>query len=150
LGKLVLLSIHPQFVEKILLGEKRVELRRRKPRIDTGDAVLIYSTNPVGKLAGMACVDSVVTLSVSSLWSQVRGCAGVSRSDFDTYFSGLEQGIGIFLTDTIRFRKPIPLWRLRQLWPGFHPPQSFRYFDWQQVAMLRIPEIAPTLARRAG
>ena len=34
---MLLLSIRPEFVEKIFAGEKRVELRRRRPRLQSGE-----------------------------------------------------------------------------------------------------------------
>lgn len=47
----IILSIHPEYVEKILAGEKTVELRRLLPRQNV-EKIYIYSTSPVKKIVG--------------------------------------------------------------------------------------------------
>ncbi len=42
--KTVLISIHPKWVEKIASGEKTVEVRKTKPKIDTPFKCYIYET----------------------------------------------------------------------------------------------------------
>ena len=37
--KILLLSIKPKYAKKILAGNKTVELRKNKPKIDRGDIV---------------------------------------------------------------------------------------------------------------
>ncbi len=42
--KAVMLSIRPEWCEKILNGEKTVEIRKTKPKIETPFKVYIYCT----------------------------------------------------------------------------------------------------------
>jgi predicted transcriptional regulator len=58
------------------------------------------------------------------LWQSVREVAGVSRREFDDYFTGLYSSVAIWLTDVARFRYPIPLTELRAMLHGFQPPQG--------------------------
>lgn len=148
--RLALLSVHPEFADKILTGEKTVELRRRRLRLALGDALLLYSTLPCGNLVGLAWVDSVVALPTATLWHRVANCARVDRARFNAYFSGRSEGVGIFLVNPIRFRQPIPLWRMRKIWPGFHPPQTIRFFNWDDTEALGLPELTVALSRRAA
>lgn len=46
MAKAVLISIRPEWVEKILTGEKSLELRKTKPKLKTPFKVYIYCTNP--------------------------------------------------------------------------------------------------------
>jgi predicted transcriptional regulator len=64
----VLLSINPQFVEKIINGEKKFEYRKRifKRKVDT---VIIYSTMPEGKIIGEFKVNRILKERPCELWS---------------------------------------------------------------------------------
>jgi predicted transcriptional regulator len=125
----LLLSIHPHYADGILAGVKRVELRRRLPRIAAGDAVVIYATVPTTAVVGFFTVESVERLPLGPLWRRVRDVAGVTRAEYLAYFDGLVEGVAIFVRKAQRLSQPLPLRQLRALWPGFHPPQGFRYLD---------------------
>ena len=145
LPKTLLLSIRPRFVEQILEGKKTVELRRLRPRILPGQPLLIYCTVPVKALSAVAWTSGVLVAPPVLLWQQTRSIAGVSREEFDAYFAGAKAAFGLQLSSKLAIRKPVPLSTLKQLIPGFHPPQSFRYLTADQVAGLPVPELAEVL-----
>ena len=60
IGNALLLSIHPEYAEKIFDGTKRVELRRVRPRLQNGDLVIVYVSSPVKAVCGAFRVDNVV------------------------------------------------------------------------------------------
>ena len=125
----LLLSMRRDSLTGYLPGVKRVELRRRMPRIGAHDSVVIYATAPVMAVVGFFAVDSVQRLPLGPLWRRVQDMAGVTRSEYRNYFDGLTEGVGIFVGNAVRFSQPLPLSELRLLWPRFHPPQGFRYLD---------------------
>lgn len=131
--QMLLLSIHPTYVEKIFQGDKQVELRRRRPRSQPGDWIAVYSTLPVKQLVGVVQVKEVRVKSPESLWRGVREISGITRREFVKYFADSPQAIGIMIHDPILFSKPVPLGQLREHWEGFHPPQGFRYLTDEQV-----------------
>src|SRR6266700_1632925 len=118
---MLLLSIRPKYVDAILSGAKRVELRRRRPQINCGRA-LIYATAPQMALVASFQVASVIRAPLALLWQSVCSVAGVSRREFNAYFDGLQSGVAIQIADLTTFR-PIPLDDLRAALNGFHPPQ---------------------------
>jgi predicted transcriptional regulator len=134
----LLLSIRPRFVDGILQGVKRVELRRRLPRIGANDTVLIYATVPTAALVGFFTVESVNRLPLRTLWRQVRDIASVTRAEYLDYFDGLDEGVGIFISDAVPFSHPIPLSELRRLGSEFLPPQGFRYISPSGLELLRL------------
>lgn len=140
---MLLLSIQPRYVDAILDGSKQFELRRRKPKAESGPA-LIYSSAPRMELVASFQIASVTRAPLGLLWQLVRESAGVSRREFDTYFHGLESGVAIEIEDVARLRQPVPLCDLRSAWRGFHPPQSFRYINQTDLDKLTKP------ARRAA
>jgi predicted transcriptional regulator len=135
-GDVLLISIRPEYANKIFDGSKTVELRRVRPRLESGDWVLVYVSTPVQALVGMFQVDKVVAARPDHLWSLVRSRAGISREQFDLYYKGTELGYGIFLKITRQLPEPIYLGYLRQLLSGFHPPQSYRYITSVQASLI--------------
>ncbi|MHB1035016.1 MAG: hypothetical protein ACYC35_15220 [Pirellulales bacterium] len=129
-----MLSVHPRFANGILAGTKRVELRRRSPRV--ADAVVLYATSPVKAVVGAFTIESIVRLPLGLLWRQVRGIAEVTRAEYLDYFNGLTEGVGIFVGHVVSLDRPVPLPELRRLWPGFHPPQGFQYLGDSEYKML--------------
>ncbi len=137
---MLLLSIRPRFVDAILAGAKRVELRRRKPRAESGHA-LIYATSPRMELVASFRVASVVHAPLELLWQSYGDLAGITRGEFDAYFAGLQFGVAISIAEITKFSQPVRLEVIRETWNGFHPPQGFRYLDWADVAKLGISEL---------
>lgn len=123
--EVLLLSVRPTFVRRILEGTKTVELRRIRPQVVPGQHVLIYSSAPTMALLASAVVERLDAASPDSLWSKVAGSAGVSRAEYDAYFRDAERSVAIWLGGVAAFDRPIPLEELRQRWPWFRPPQSF-------------------------
>jgi predicted transcriptional regulator len=125
----LLLSIHPEFAEKVFTGEKSVELRRTKPRVKKGDRVLVYVSSPVKSLVGFFEVENVVNDHPDSLWTKVSQEAGVTREQFRDYYAGASEGYAIFICKRRRFRYPLNLNVLRERFAIFSPPQSYRYLE---------------------
>jgi predicted transcriptional regulator len=125
--KAILLSIRPRFAQQIFMGSKTVELRRRAPRLESGDVVLVYETSPTKAIVGWATVKGVETTTPSALWARVKDEAGVTRSEFDAYFAGAATATAIYLFGASKLKAPVELDAMRKLWPWLRPPQSYRY-----------------------
>lgn len=119
----VLMSIHPQYCEAILAGEKTVELRRRRPSFTTGTRVLIYSTSPERRLHGAFNVGGVIEGEPSSLWEAIKHRAGVDRETFNAYFAGCDAAYAIEVENPRRI--PPAVLPIR-------PPQSYQFLSPQQ------------------
>jgi predicted transcriptional regulator len=125
---ILLLSIRPEYANKIFDRTKTVELRRVRPRLlNEGDRVVVYVSSPQQAVVGSFKVDNIVEKPVTELWEEVEKLAGISHEDFYDYYQGVKLGIGIFLKDIHRFSQPVELHRLRNKLPNLKPPQSFRY-----------------------
>jgi len=123
----VVFSIKPQYSEKILDGQKTVELRRRFPMdVPAGTKALIYSTSPTRALTGLAEIDEVLKGTPASIWKNFAGEACIEKADFDAYFAGAESGFVIKLSHATPLTRPFDLSELRERF-SFEPPQSFLY-----------------------
>lgn len=121
----VLLSIKPEFAEKILSGEKKFEYRKAVFKRDV-QTVIIYATSPVARLVGEFEIDGVLKESPCKLWNKTKESSGISRGFFDDYFSGRDYGYAIKVGKVKRYNKPlIP----SSIIEKFVAPQSFRYVD---------------------
>ena len=130
----LLISIKPKFAERIFAGTKKVELRRKCPRLSGGDRVMVYISSPIKALAGQFTVERLLQASPDELWTTIKDTAGVTRDEFDKYYRGTDIGYAIFLSESTRLDKPIGLEALRKIWEGFHPPQSYLYLTQERLS----------------
>lgn len=117
--------IKPVYIEKILQGEKRYELRRSLPRIKI-EYVFLYATTPVCKVVGYAKVGDTFDEMKESLWQRVAVQAGVDESVYLSYFDGKENACALELLDVYRFLEPF---HPNEIEDSFVVPQSFRYIE---------------------
>jgi len=124
----VLLSVSPEFAEKIIAGTKTVEIRRRFPAVPVGTWLYFYVTLPVGKIGGRAKVVDVDVAPPARLWENHHAKVGITRARFDQYFGSRPSGVAVCI-EAYETLESISLERLRIAFPGFTVPQSFRYLD---------------------
>ena len=119
----VLLSIKPEFAEKILNGTKRFEFHKgifKNPQIST---VVIYATMPLGKVVGQFRIESILSDEPESLWKKTKAQV-FSKQFYDSYYSGREKAYAIKIGEVERYKEPIPI---SALGSNIKPPQSYLY-----------------------
>lgn len=130
-------SIKPRFAEKILSGEKSVELRRVRPAAaKAGTLVVLYASSPVCQVVGTGRVKAIDTASPTAIWERHRDTLGLPRSEYRAYFAGVSRAVAILLEDVCTLSSTVTLTSLRARLDGFEPPQSFRYLDAQATRSL--------------
>ncbi|GKW23461.1 hypothetical protein PEC311524_10550 [Pectobacterium carotovorum subsp. carotovorum] len=120
----VLLSIKPEFVEKILDGSKRFEFRKGMFKNPDVKSVVIYSTMPVGKVVAEFDIDDVIEDKPSKVWNKTKKHAGISKNFFDEYFGSKEKAFAIKIGDLRVYETPL---QLSALGENITAPQSYRY-----------------------
>ena len=126
----LMLSVKPEYAEKLLRGDKTVELRRVRPRrIERGDVVLLYATAPKAVFVGYCRIAEILLDSPTALWPRVEGSAGVTQDEYFRYFHAADRAIGIVVESPVAFSVEISLDDTRKYLPGFMPPRSFRYLS---------------------
>lgn len=138
MSSILLLSIRPEYANKIFDSNKTVELRRVRPRLlNEGDLVLIYVSSPIKAVVGSFKVDYIIEKPPRELWEEVKDKAGISKGKFYEYYQGTSKGIGIFFKDIHRFREQVELQSLRKKLPELKPPQSYRYMTAKQLKIVK-------------
>lgn len=120
----VLLSIKPEYAEKIFRGEKRFEFRKNIFKRADISQVVVYVTMPVGKVVGEFDIDGVIEGSPKKVWAETKMHAGITSSFFSEYFTGRHRAFAIKVGGTRLYDKPLSLSDLAE---GLVAPQSYRY-----------------------
>lgn len=126
-GKSVIafMPIRPEYVIRIVTGEKHFEFRRTSIRLDLTHLV-IYSSSPVRRIVGLAEVNCVEVSTPSALWEKTKHAAGISRRRFREYFHGAKLAVAISLGCVFPLARELDPEHVAN---GFTIPQSFRYVD---------------------
>ena len=118
-----LISIKPVFAQKIIAGEKTIELRKSSMGLKPNDVVVVYSSAPEQQIAFWFRIGEIETLTTKEMWSRYRGRLGISQKDYDAYFEGSNTATGIHIDDLHKIN-PIPLAAIKSAVEGFVPPQG--------------------------
>jgi predicted transcriptional regulator len=122
-----MLSIKPEYVARILSGEKTYEYRRRVFRKADVDKIVIYSTSPQSAVVAEADIDRVLEAPPEDLWRRTGTSGGIGKEKFMAYFHDVDTAYAIKLKDVIRLKTPQVL---SEYAPSVkRPPQSFVYLD---------------------
>jgi len=122
----IVLSIKPEFAERILEGKKTIELRRRFSTRWSGHRVNLYASGPVRSLVGEATIKRVHSGDRDEIWERFHKFMGCTRVQFDEYTKGTAEIFAIELDDVQPYRERLPLvqashWIDEEL----VPPQSY-------------------------
>lgn len=119
----VLLSIKPEFAEKIFNGTKKFEFRRSIFKNDQIKTVVVYASSPLQSVIGEFEIDHIIYDELTNLWQQTHEFAGIEKDYFFHYFSDKQQGYAIVIKKTRVYQKPLSLKENFNMLP----PQSFAY-----------------------
>lgn len=119
----VILSIKPEFVEKIFSGEKQYEYRKIlfKQKVDT---IYIYASRPVSKIVGEFKIDDIVYDTPENIWEMTKLQSGVTKKFFDKYYKGKDKAVALKIKDCKEYEEEV---NPESLVSDFRVPQSFIY-----------------------
>jgi predicted transcriptional regulator len=121
----VILSIQPEFADKIFNHTKKYEYRKVMFYPDA-KKVYVYCTEPTSKIIGYFVIDDIIQGSPSNVWRKTSKQSGITKKYFDDYFSGYNKAYAIKIKLAKLFKKPI---EPKNVINGFRAPQSFMYTD---------------------
>lgn len=124
----LILAIKPKFLEKILTGEKKVEIRRKFAKKWIGHKISLYASTPIRALVGEALIKNVVKGNPESIWRNLNFEIGCTKEDFDNYTAGADQVYAIILSEVRPYRENLPISQISHLVnkdKELKPPQSY-------------------------
>lgn len=119
----VILSIKPEFANKIFSGNKKFEFRRSIFKNREISKVIVYASSPVSKVIGEFEIGEILFKNVDSLWQETKEFSGITEEYFYKYFIGKENGFALKIKKAKKYKKELCL---RETY-GITPPQSFAY-----------------------
>ncbi len=141
----VLLSIKPEFAEKILSSQKKYEFRKTPIRkADSVENVILYASSPVQRIVGSFEIQQIINESPSALWEQYGGDSGITgRERFMDYYSGKQEGYAIEIGNPQRLLTAIDP---TEHFDDFTPPVSFQYVNGEFESLLEQDAEEPPVA----
>ena len=121
----VLLSIKPEYAEKIFNGTKKYEFSRSVFKNQNIKTVVVYASSPVQRVIGEFEIEKIINEDLRQLWNKTKEFSGISEDFFFEYFNNKEKGYAIKIKQTRRYVKSLSLRDDFKL----TPPQSYMYLD---------------------
>ncbi|WPL38892.1 ASCH domain-containing protein [Malacoplasma iowae] len=118
----ILLSVKPEYSEKIFNGVKKFEYRKSLAKKDV-NRILIYTTSPIKLIIGEVEVIEKISLEVTKLWAKTQNYSGISKKKYLWYFNGNTNASAYKLGKITKYETPKTLdqFGVKQA------PQSFVY-----------------------
>mgnify|MGYP005608728633 CR=1 FL=1 len=123
-SKTIILSIHPTHIDKILLGEKRYEYRKRIPQ--DINYLIVYATSPIKKVVAIIEVDMVIKDIPQNIWNVTQNESGVSYEFFMNYFNNVSIGCAIKFRKIYKLPTPIDITVIDGVKSA---PQAYQYVN---------------------
>ena len=121
----VLLSIKPEFAEKIFDGTKKYEFRKSIFKNTDVQTVVVYASSPVQRVIGEFTIDRILNDDLDSIWDETAPYSGITHDFYMSYFANKEKAYAIKIRNTKRYS------RARRLsdYNIQYAPQSFAYIQ---------------------
>jgi predicted transcriptional regulator len=120
----VVLSIKPEFANKIFDGTKKFEFRKAIFKNDKIKTVIVYSSSPVQQVIGEFEIERIINHDIDTLWGLTHQESGITEDYFYKYFADRVEGFAIQIKKVKKYRTPKCLRADFNLFP----PQSFAYY----------------------
>lgn len=103
--KAVLLSIKPEFAEKIFAGTKKFEFRKIIFKHRNINKIIVYASSPIKKVIGEFIIDDIIIEDIDTLWNTTYEYSGITKEVYQKYFKNREKAYAIKIGKTIRYEK---------------------------------------------
>lgn len=137
MSKAVLISIRPEWCRKIMDGQKTIEVRKTRPKMDPPFKCYIYRTVRGGVIGEFVCDEIISIDGAGRIPSDAARPTCLEPAELHQYL-GAAVGYGWHISNLKIYNHPRNLWEftgLRQVkfgWepvPVSRPPQSWRYVE---------------------
>lgn len=134
----ILLSLKPEFARRIVIGSKRVEIRRKFAKKWEGYNVCLYSSRGESALVGEARIEMIDNGSPEDIWIRYSSEIGSTQDEFWEYVGMAKEVYAIILTDVKPYKASVPISQLSHILDNeLKPPQSYFLLDnnlnWSQA-----------------
>lgn len=118
----IILSIHPNHIEKIFSGEKMYEYRKYLP--EGIKYIIVYATAPIKLVVAIIEIEKIIKGNIEDVWNTTHEHAGITRSFYLRYFNKYQIAYAAQFKSVHKLKTPMPLSNIES---NIHAPQSFIY-----------------------
>lgn len=121
----VLLSIKPEYANKIFDGTKKFEYRRTIFKRDDVKKILVYASSPIQKIIGEFEIAGLLKDYTEYLWQETSEHSGITKKFYDEYFRDKMYANAIEVGEVTKYDNPKTLadYNIKTA------PQSFVYIE---------------------
>lgn len=116
--KYCIMSIKPEFYEKIKNGKKLVEYRKVAPK--GYNKIIFYVSAPIKKILGYIEIEKIITDTPENIWKKTQNIGGIEAEYFFDYSRNKKNISAIYIKSLIQFKAPLIL-------KEFTPPQNYLF-----------------------
>ncbi|MEA2003790.1 MAG: hypothetical protein U9O53_02415 [archaeon] len=120
-----MISFKEEYLKAMYDGLKLHEFRRRFSKVGYEFYSLIYVSSPVSAVTAIIKFDSVIYGDIEKMIRLRQSHKFSSDDNLRAYFEDLNMGYALPVLSVKMLDEPVDLKTLRQLIPGFLPPQSY-------------------------
>jgi len=122
----LMMSVQPKYLNRIMNGDKVIELRKKFNHKWVERRITLYSTSPSKAIIGYAVIQKVISNTPEKIWEQYGEELGCSHLEFKEYTGSLDKVFAIKLANVTPYKSPIFLSQLSNfLSADLTPPQSY-------------------------
>jgi predicted transcriptional regulator len=127
LSNKLVMSMRPEYADRIFSRHKRVEFRKKFSLKWRGCRAVVYGTQPLGSLMGEVTMRNITCDTPNAIWEHFGAMGGCSHQEFAAYVGSSPSVYAIELSDVTPYISPIGLSQVSHLInEDLRPPQSFR------------------------
>lgn len=104
--KKIFLSVKPQYVHKILSGEKKYEYRRVIFKDKTVKHLLIYASFPIQRVVAECEIKCIEEGCPEEIWERTNQFGGIVKKQFTDYFKYCSKAYAICIENVKIFKEP--------------------------------------------
>ncbi len=101
----VLLSIKPEFAEKIFNGTKKYEFRKSIFKNKDVDTIVVYVSSPLQYVFGEFMIAGILNDNVDRIWEQTHDVSGISESFYRMYFAHKTNAYAIKIGHVTKYKR---------------------------------------------
>ena len=103
--KYPIISVKPEYVNKIKNNIKKWEFR--KIMIKDYHNIMIYETNPTGKITLLLEISNCIKGNPKDVWERCKNCSGISEKEFFEYYKNKKNAFAYEISDFVELNDNI-------------------------------------------
>lgn len=135
MSDVVLMSIEPEWVQKIFNRRKKYEYRKVAPATSPPFPVVVYSTSPQKEIVGEIEVVDSLSEPPNALIDQTIADTPHHRDEIRQYFGDRDVGHALGIGTIVEYDQPVSLSEMREK-HNLNPPQNFSYITKEEYSSI--------------